>query len=186
MKFKKLLFILPLTLIIFIIAGCSSSKTQVNENVVGEFDNAPTWINSKQIEGKVSELGNAKKRKLNFAQQRDRAITNAQENLSKKLHLKIIEIFKLLNEPSIDQELYNKQMLIATDEIMQNASNSFKIRKLWQSETKTIYVLVSIDIKTLKEAIKFSTSTTLKDIPAISSNYSMQLEQGNIDLKLSN
>jgi len=186
MTIKKLLLILPLTLIIFLIAGCSSSDSKVDANIVGEFDNAPSWVTTMQLDSKVSELGKASKDASNFAQQRDSAITNAQEGLSKKIRIKVLNIFKLLKDSNIDEKAYEEKVIIATDEIITFASKNSKIMKLWQSNSKTIYVLVSTDTQKIKESIKLSTKTTFKDMPSIRSNYSLELEQGNIDIELSN
>ncbi len=171
---------------LFLIAGCSFKKSEVNAPTIGEFDNAPSWVLTQQLPNTISGLGSAKKEKLNFTQQRDKAIANAQNDLSKKLHLKALTIFKLLRDTTMDQKLYEKYVANAQDEIVKDASKNAKVMKLWQSNSKTIYVLVSTDIQKIKHHFKVLVSTTFKDIPAVSSNYELKREQGIIDAQLSN
>ena len=184
MTIKKLFLLIPISLIIFLIAGCSTSDSKVDQNIIGEFDNAPTWIKTKQLEGKISELGKASVESEFFAEKRDSAIANAQEELSKKIRIKILNIFSSINDSNVDATEYETKVSTATDEIVQSASENSKIMKLWLSNSKTIYVLVSTDIQKIKDSIKSSTKVTFKEMPSISSNYSLMLEQGNIDLEL--
>lgn len=184
MSIKKLLFFIPLTIIIFLIAGCSSSDSTVDQNIIGEFDNAPSWVSTKQMENKISEIGKASTKSKNFAQKRDSAITNAQESLSKKLRIKVLNIFKSIKDINLDATEYEMKVSTATNNIIESASKNSKIMKLWQSNSKTIYVLVSADIQKLKDSIEKSTKVIFKDMPSVSSNYSLKLEQGNIDIEL--
>lgn len=181
----KSLTLLFTFLIILIISGCSTSK--VDDAVkIDEFINAPTWVNTKQLEGKISELGSSSKNELTFVEQRDFALNNAKESLSNKLQVKIINIFKLLKDPNVDEAVYEKKVSDETNTMLSNALRDSKIMKLWQSDTKTIYVLVSTDIQKIKEYFKIALKTTFKDMDAISSNYILELEKGNIDIQLSN
>lgn len=185
MTLKKLLLFIPIALILFLIAGCTTKDSKLDKKIIGEFDNAPTWIKTKQIEGKISELGKASFESNIFAEQRDSAVANAQEDLTKKIRIKILNIFKSINDSNIDVTEYETKVSTATDEIVQSASKNSKIMKLWLSNSKTIYVLVSTDIQKIKESIKSSTKITFKEMPSISSNYSLRLEQGSIDTELS-
>ncbi len=184
MKYKYLSLILPLFFAVFFIAGCSFNGGEVKTTAVGEFDNAPNWVQTQQLPHKISGFGGAKKGKLNFRAQRDEAIKNAQEDLSKKLRTKTLRIFKLLSDTSIDKKLYEEDVKNATDEIVKNASAHAKVMKLWQSNAKSIYVLVSTDIQKIKYDFKVLVTTTFKDIPTVSSNYELKLEQGIIDAQL--
>ena len=185
MNFKKLLYSFSTLLIILIITGCSATKVDEGEKI-GEFDNAPTWINTKQLQGKVSELGSSSKGELTFRQQRDSAIQNAKESLANKLQVKVINIFKLLKDPTIEDAEYHNKVAQESKAIVLNATNNSKIMKLWKSNSQTIYVLMSSDIQEIKKDFKNSLQTTFKDMEAINSNYTLQLEQGNIDIELSN
>ena len=184
MNFKKTLYLFSILLMILFIAGCSLYKVDDIE-VIGEFDNAPTWVITKQLEGKISELGSSTKGELDFRQQRDFAIGNAQKSLSNKLQVKVINVFKLLKDPNVDAAEYDVKVAEESKVIVNNATKNSKIMKLWQSHTKTIYVLVSADIQNIKEDFRNSLQTTFKGMDSISSNYTLQLEQGNIDIELS-
>ena len=175
---------LPMIIIALFIVGCSSSQTDVDKKVMGEFDNAPIWIKTQQLPGKISALGKATKGSLTFNEQRDAAISSAQDELSKKVQVKLIDVFKILSDESVDTKLYEEHVSLATQEIVNNALKNSKIMKLWQSYSKNIYVLVATDIQKIKDDIKISVATDFRDMPNIKSNFTLKLEQGDINLKL--
>ena len=177
--------VLSLVFLLFV-AGCSSKESGANVKTVGEFDNAPTWVQTQQIANKVSGFGIAKQKDHTFREQRDAAIASAQEDLREKLHTKILQIFKLINDTTLDQELYNQNVIDATDELLKNALQDARVVKLWQSYSKTIYVIVATDTQKIKKEFRIVLDVIFKEMPSVASNYQLKLEQGIIDRKLSN
>ncbi len=181
MTFKALSI---LAISIFFIAGCSTSSTQVESSLVNELDNAPSWVKVQHTGRAINSIGTQKKESLSFTQQRDLAIKNAKENLASSLTLKLTNIFKIIENKNIDNVKYQKRVTQTIQSLVKQSVDNSKTIKLWQSNLETIYVLVSLDIKNLKDSLDVSIHRNFKDFPSINSNYSLALEQGKIDIAL--
>ncbi len=172
---------------LFFITGCSfMDDAPVEKRVVGELDNAPTWVSVPKTEGYISTVGKAPYTKDSFINQRDAAIKISYENLSIKLEIKILNIFKLLNDSNanVDQEQYTLKSAKATKEIVQTILNNAKILKLYKSNADNIYVQSSVSIELVKKDFEELINTSFKDMHLIIGNYKLHKEQGRIDLEL--
>lgn len=184
MNIKNLSFILIIALVI---AGCSTSKQEIKEEkIINEFDNAPTWIKAPQIKDYISDVGSSSAFEDGFIIQRDEAIENAKANLVLTLNTKLMNIFSLIGKKYIDDEQYMQKIEDANNELISNAINESRVMKLWKSNKNNIYIMVSSNMEKLKKDLRAIIDTSFKNYPAVPAEYRLHLEQGNIDLELSN
>ena len=181
---KQTLYTFLITFLLLLMAGCSTSKEEVKKvKTIGEFDNAPTWVQSANTADFISKVAKSEKISTDFTTQRDDAIFKAKEQLSNDLTTKLNTIFNLLivGEVNADNELYKTKSDTLITYIVKNAMQNAKITNLWQSYSQNIYVKIATPVGKINKDILSSIKSTFVDMSFVSSNYKLYEEQGKID-----
>ena len=184
---KKFIYIFLTALSLLIITGCSTSKEEVKQvKALGEFDNAPAWVESPNVSGFISLVAKSEKNDETFRVQRDTAIAVSREQLSNVLTVKIKTVFNLLIDGivNVDNELYKQRSDALTIHIVEAAMQNAKITNLWQNHSENIYVKISTPTNKIKKDIVSSIKSTFLDMTFVNSNYKLYEEQGKIDEEL--
>ena len=129
-----------------------------------EFQNAPQWVLSPYVEGKLSAVGSAKIGPAGVSFAMTEALANARDELARQIQIKVKNMFKnftqvvgIGEEQTVDKVAVNVSKQVA----YQVLSNSKQVRN-WISPNGNVYVLVVIDKDVVKDSVKQSTIENAK------------------------
>lgn len=149
---KKTLF-LSIVLALFF-NGCFypfSSETTTPKKEIVLPENSPLWLINPEKEGYVTQIGattNIDKKDFNF--HRQKALINASHNLTKKIYIKILNLYRDYEEETNDALTYDKDIKKFAEHISLKSLTHSKIVNTWISSDNQLFVqiLVASDIVT--------------------------------------
>ena len=182
---KKL--ILPLLAgSLFIFTGCGNNQPQKPNfdqcKINGE--QAPQWVcnGGANMEGGVFAVGSASKSPLGIGFQRNEAIAQARNELARQLQVKVKNMLKnYMSSTGIgDNQTAERVSTQVSKQVTAGVLQGSKLLKFWQAKDGTVYVLVGMK-GSLKDLVKKSVKTTLKNDPALWQEFKAKKAQEELD-----
>jgi len=186
LNFVKIIFagLLPCALFL----ACASSANDGTLQRVGEFSNAPAWVLSPEVKGKIADLGSAKPNAGDdFSLQRQVAAADARANLSNQINVKVSTMLKTFKSTTGagTKGTYDSSIENVSKQISSNVLVGSKITKMWKSPKGTLYVLVVLDMASIKNQIGKDIKTSFKNDKAMYQKFLASKAQGDLDKELS-
>ena len=159
---KRLILAAVLLSLVFVFTGCGGGGPKPMDDIVSnELDGAPDWVikargdNDKMIYG-VGSAGGSK----NVALMRTTALGRARTDIARQLDLKVKSMLKDYQSTTTGGEQFgtaaNDEQHIedVTKQVTDMNLSGTRQEETWISKTGTMYIMVSLDIKAFKEAVK--------------------------------
>lgn len=169
---KMLLLMVCLVLGSFVLFSCSSNTAKVdNEALSKEFENAPSWVldGGGSMEGGMAAVGSAKigSAGMNFA--RTEALANGRDELARQLGVKVKNMVKNFTQTTGigDSETVDKVSSQVSKQVTNETLTGSRQKDSWISPSATFYALVVVDPEIVKESVKNSVQTSLKNEQAL-------------------
>jgi len=163
-------------------SGCGQPPQYVDP----EFQGAPKWVQMPQVEGKIVEIGSAPKNKMNnFGFQRELAMANARTNLAKRLNVKVKSMFKTYSsQTSANGGTFDMTAESVAKQITKQSLSGTKQESFWRSKSGTLYVLVSIDPKSVESLMEKSAKSAYGNDVAAYQKFQAAKAQGELTKEL--
>jgi len=147
---KRLILSALLLSLVFVFTGCGGGGPKPIDDIIpNELDGAPEWVINAR--GDSSEMiygsGSAAKSK-NVALMRSTALGRARTDFVRHLDLKVKSMLKDLHGTGNEQHIED-----VTKQITDTNLTDTRQQETWISNTGTLYVLVSLDVKSFKETV---------------------------------
>ena len=173
-----------------LLVGCAGSGSTAS-NLPSEFDGAPSWVvmGGSAIEGAVAATGSAPRNAGNdLSFQRQEAMADARDNLSRQLAVKVQNMFKSFKASTGTAEdgSYDRASESVSRQISNNTISGSKLRDAWFSKSGTMYVLVVIDTETIAKEMEnqLKNNSSLGNKKAIYQKFLADKAQGELDKAL--
>jgi ribosomal protein S20 len=158
-----------LVFIIVFFGGCASTPSGIPE--VDDLEDAPSWVldgGSSEDDG-AAAVGSAKigRAGMNFA--RTEAMAYARDELARQLGLKVKNMVKNFAQTTGigDKETVDKVSSQVSKQVTNETLSGSKQKEMWISPGNDLYLLVSIDGDSLRNSVKNSVRTSLKNQEAL-------------------
>ncbi|MDY6973923.1 MAG: LPP20 family lipoprotein [Thermodesulfobacteriota bacterium] len=142
-----------------------------SEEYKTEYSNAPSWVidGGSSMEGGSAAVGSAKigKAGMNFA--RTEALANGRDELSRQIGVKIKNLLKNFTQTTGigDSETVEKVTSHVSKQVSKQTLIGSRQKEAWISPSSELYVLVVIDPSTIRNTIKDSVQTSLRNEQAL-------------------
>jgi hypothetical protein len=172
--------------------GCSTkeevdvAKTQ-ETYVDPELKGAPKWVMIPSVKGFVAEVGSAPKNAGNdFSFQREEAMANARDNISRLLTVKVENMFKSYKAAtgSTKDATFDRSAERVSKQIANQSLQGTIVKDTWISRSGTLYVLMVIDSTSITKTIETSTKTSFKNDKALYQKFLASKAQGELAKEL--
>lgn len=150
---KKSVFLIFVIVLVF--TGCSQKSATVEKKEVSIPKNAPSWVYEQKLKNHVVAVGvtkNLKKEELQFHKQK--ALINAGHNLTKKIYIKTINIYKAYLKTLDNPKVFEKDIKKFAEHISLKSLTHSKIKKSWLSENNELFVNIGVDSNIVAEQIQ--------------------------------
>ncbi|MCK5295108.1 MAG: LPP20 family lipoprotein [Arcobacteraceae bacterium] len=181
---KRLKYIISAFALSLILSGCGQSQPEVYVNP--EFVGAPSWVQVPTSVGKIAEMGSAPKNSMNnFGFQRELAMSNARTNLAKKLNIKVKSMFKTFSsQTSANNGTFDMTAESVSKQITKQSLSGTSQEAAWTSRSGTLYVLMTIDTKTISDLMEKNAKSSYKNDEAAYQKFQAAKAQGELDKAL--
>lgn len=158
------------SLVLFSCGGSKSAKVD-NKALAEEFENAPSWVldGGGSMEGGMAAVGSAAigDAGMNFA--RTEALANGRDELARQLGVKVKNMVKNFTQTTGigDSETVDKVSSQVSKQVTSETLTGSRQKESWISPSATYYVLVVVDPEIVKESVKNSIQTSLKNEQAL-------------------
>jgi len=171
--------------------GCSSKeevKVQDRTTYIDpELQGAPTWVMIPTVQGFVSEVGSAPKNAGNdLSFQREEAMANARDNISRQISIKVENMFKSYKAAtgSNKDATFDRSAERVSKQIANQSLQGTIVKDTWISRSGTLYVLMVIDSSSVTKTIEASTKTSFKNDKALYQKFLASKAQGELTKEL--
>lgn len=160
---KKTIFLSILVSIFF--NGCFfsfSNETTSKKEIVLPQD-SPNWLLNPKKAAYVTQIGataNINKKEFNF--HRQKAIINASHNLTKKLYIKTLKLYRDYEEETNDASTYDKDIKKFAEHIALKSLTHSKVINAWVSSDNKLFVQIAVASDTVTEQIQRSSKLLFK------------------------
>ncbi len=170
----------------FMLVGCSGKpdpEPDASDNF-SEFDGAPSWV----IDGGANEAGiaavgsaNIGGAGLQFA--RTEASANARDELARQVSVKVQNMVKNFAQTTGigDDETVDKVASQVSRQVADETLVGSKQQSSWISKKQNIFILISIDSESVKDAVSNSVTTSYKNEQALWQQFQAQKAQDELD-----
>lgn len=161
---KKTLFLS--LLFIFVFGGCfsvsslnpfSSTDKDEDKKEIRIPDNAPSWLENRQLKDHMVALGvskNVKKEELSFHKQK--ALLNANHNLARKIYSKTMAIYLRYLETLYNPKVFEKDVKKFAEHIALKSLTHSKITNNWLSLENELFIQIGVDTAVVAEQIQYN------------------------------
>jgi len=183
---KKFRYIAGLLALTFILGGCGQEPVKPKTYVNPEFEGAPKWVQVPKVKGKIVEMGSAPKNAMNnFGFQRELAMSNARNNLAKRLNVKVKSMFKTFSsQTSANGGTFDMTAESVSKQITKQSLSGTYQEDAWTSRSGTLYVLMAIDTKAVEDLMEKSAKSAYKNDQAAYQRFMAAKAQGELDKAL--
>lgn len=157
MKRNILLLLIIALASVLITAGCTKKAKKIdNEALEKEYENAPEWVLTSHSGDGLSAVGNAKIGKGGIQFARTEALANARSELARQISVKVKGLVSnFAQQTGVDTgqtlDSFSKQVSkLVTDETIAGSRQE----DMWISPSSDLFVLVVMEVKNVKDAIK--------------------------------
>lgn len=160
-----------LILVISFFSGCfslsslnpfSDSKDE-EENEIIIPDNAPLWLKKEEYNKTFFAIGVSTKIKpSNLKFYKQKALINAGNNLSRKIYIKTINIFKKYLEKTSNDKIFENDIKKHAKEVSLKILNITKIKGFWQSPQNELFTLIEVPTVEIAEEIQLESKKLFK------------------------
>lgn len=167
----------------FLLYACGTSAVRVdNEDLAEEFENAPEWVLSGPAEGEVSAVGSATIGKAGDQFARNEALAQARSELAKQISLKVKDLFNNFTQQTGigSEQTSDKMVKQITKQVTNETLSGSKLKEIWISPSKKMYVLVAIDSALVKQSVREGLRTSYQNDEARWQEF--QAKNGNAEL----
>lgn len=184
---KSLKYIASGLVLALFVGGCTSSNEPEKKVYVDpEFEGAPKWVKIPVVPGKIAEMGTAAKNSMNnYGFQRELAMTNARNNLAKRLQVKVKSMFKTFaSQTSANGGTMDMTAESVSKQITKQSLNGTSQVDAWTSRSGTLYVLMVIDAKSVADLIEKNAKNSFKNDEAAYQRVLAAKAQGELSKEL--
>ena len=156
--------ILLLIAALFLFSGCfslsslnpfSDTKESENKKVIEIPDNAPSWLQEDEETGNITALGATKYLQINEEKlNKQKALISAGNNLSRKIYIKTVLIYKEYLEEAPSNNIFEKDIKDSAKNVALNCLKISRIKGFWQSDEKELYTKISVETQTVVKEIQ--------------------------------
>lgn len=171
--------------------GCSQKEVEVKDGsatyVDPELQGAPSWVMIPSVKGFVAEVGSAPKNAGNdFSFQREEAMANARDNISRQISIKVENMFKSFKAAtgSNKDATFDRSAERVSKQIANQSLQGTIVKDTWISKSGTLYVLMVIDSTSVTKTIENSTKTSFKNDKALYQKFLAAKAQGELTKEL--
>ena len=126
-------------------------------------DNAPTWLYEKSIRYHISSIGlsvsqkqNEKLDKKELTFHKQKALISASQNLTKRIYLKTLNLFRDYLEKLENPNIYDKDIKKFAEHIALKSLTHSKIKNSWESENNELYIQIAVKSDIVADQIQNS------------------------------
>lgn len=177
------------TVLVFALAflgGCASSPS--TEPDAGEFDDAPSWVldGGSSVEEGTAAVGSAMIGKAGMNFTRTEALSYARDELAKQLGVKVKNMVKNFTQTTGigDDETVDKVSKQVSTQLTKETISGSRQKDMWISPSKNLYVLVYIDGQVLKDSVKNSVQTSMKNEAALWQQFQAKKAYDDLDKEI--
>lgn len=172
--------------------GCSS-KEEINVQdgkatyVDPELQGAPSWVMIPSVPGFVAEVGSAPRNAGNdFSFQREEAMANARDNISRQISVKVGNMFKSFKAAtgSGADATFDRSADRVSKQIASQSLQGTIVKDTWISKSGTLYVLMIIDTTAVTTVADELTKTSYKNDKALYQKFLASKAQGELAKEL--
>ena len=181
---KKIKYAIGSLAVVLTLSGCGSNEPDVYVNP--EFEGAPDWVQLPYVKGKIAEMGSAPANKMNdFGFQRELALANARNNLAKRLNVKVKSMFKTYSsQTSANDGTFDMTAESVSKQITKQSLSGTSQHSSWMSKSGTLYVLVTIDPKSVSDLMEQNAKSSYGNDTAAYQRFLAAKAQGELDKEL--
>jgi hypothetical protein len=179
--FKSILLVAILSLVV----GCSSKQPEKYVNP--EFAGAPKWVMMPKVKGYIADIGIAKQNAGDdFSFQREEAMSDARDNLAKQISVKVKNMFKAFKSTtgSNSDKTFDNSSEKVSKQLANETLNGSRLEDTWVSQSGTLYVLMVVDSKSVKDLVGKSIKTSYGNDKAMYQKFLASQAQGELAKEL--
>jgi len=179
---NKMKYLLGASALALVLGGCGKEPVYVSPELQG----APAWVQMPQVKGKIAEMGSAPKNAMNdFGFQRELAMANARTNLAKRLNVKVKSMFKTYtSQTSANGGTFDTTAESVSKQITKQSLKGTSQAAAWTSKSGTLYVLMTIDPKSVSDLMEKNAKTAYGSDVAAYQKFEAAKAQGELDKAL--
>jgi len=154
-----------------VLVGCGGSQPapqqQAGCNIAGP--NTPMWVCMPEVEGAIAAVGSAEKSPAGISFQRQEAMANARDELARELGVQVKNMFKNFTQTTGvgNAQTVDKVAANVSKQVAKQTLNGSKLKNMWTSPNGTLFVMVAIAKNTVKQSVKQSAVSSLKNDKAL-------------------
>ncbi len=162
---KKTLFLSIIVSVLF--SGCfypfSSKTVTTPKKEVSLPANSPSWLINPDKKGYITQIGattEIDKKEFNF--HRQKALINASHNLTKKIYINTLKLYRDYEEETNDALTYDKDIKKFAEHISLKSLTHSKIINTWISSDNQLFVQISVPSDIVTEQIQNNSKLLFK------------------------
>ena len=154
-------------ILVFLFNGCFfstiekinpfSKTTSKTKKEIQIPDNAPTWLLEKKLKNNISAIGVSKivdKNELEFYKQK--ALIGASHNLTKKIYVKTVNIYKAYLSMLDDPKVFDKDIKKYAEHVSLKSLKQSKLKNSWIESEKRYFVQIAVESSIIAKEIQNS------------------------------
>ncbi len=169
---KKNLLLLILT--VFLFSGCfsfsslnpfsdSEEKEDLNKTAIEIPEEAPQWLKDEKEKDALFAIGvtkNVNIDNIKFYQQK--ALINAGHNLTRKIFIKTVLIYKAYLEKAPENKVFENDIKEAAKQVALKSLDLAKVKGFWENSNKKLFARIKVDTKIVAEQIQLNSKKLFK------------------------
>ena len=171
-----------------VFTSCTTTQPKVSEKYIDmELKDAPKWVMMPEVKGYIAELGSASKNAGNdFSFQREEAMADARDNLTKQISIKVNNMFKSFKSitGSGKDSTFDKSSEKVSKQIASQTLSGTKVKDTWISRSGTLYILMVIDTDIVSDMMEKAVKTSFKNDKALYQKFLASKAQGELEQEL--
>ena len=171
-----------------VFTSCTTTQPKVSEKYIDmELKDAPKWVMMPEVKGYIAELGSASKNAGNdFSFQREEAMADARDNLTKQISIKVNNMFKSFKSitGSGKDSTFDKSSEKVSKQIASQTLSGTKVKDTWISRSGTLYILMVIDTDIVSDMMEKAVKTSFNNNKALYQKFLASKAQGELEQEL--
>lgn len=170
--------------------GCSSKEESIQAEASymdPEYQGAPKWVLTPQVDGFVADVGSAPKNAANDKSfQRAEAMADARDNLARQIATKVGNMFKSFKAATGAGEdaTFDKSVESVSKQISSETLKGSVVKETWVSKSQNLYVLMVIDTQAVIDSAENAVKTSFKNDKALYQKFLSEKAQGELTKEL--
>lgn len=154
---KRTLFLLITFALVFTACSFSKKPQVVQKKQIEIPTNAPKWVYENTLKNHMVAPGVTKDlNEKELAFQKQKAMINAGHNLTKKIYVKTVNLYKAYLEKLNNPKIFEKDIKKFAEHIALKSLTHSKIKNNWISPENDLFVQVGVDSNIVAEQIQYS------------------------------